>query len=346
MKIVVLAGGWSPERNVSWSSGTLIANALIRKGHRVLLLDSFLGLPEAEGQNAEDFFRTQTMEPPEISKKEPDLQQLRRQAGNPRGYIGPEVLRLCEAADVVYMALHGDMGENGQIQALLDLHGVVYTGTGYIGSLLAMDKDLSKRLLHTQGVLTPEWLYLDMHDERLLEKCRQFGLPLAVKPCSCGSSVGVSLIETWEGLEFAVRQAFSWADHIIVERRIYGRELTAAVLDGEVLPPVEILPQDGFYDYEHKYQTGATTELCPAPIDSAVLQTVRETSKKAFSILRLRDYARFDYILDREDRLWCLEANSLPGMTPNSLLPRMAAEAGIGYENLCDTVVKMAASRK
>ena len=335
-----MAGGWSPERNVSLTSGTLIANALIRKGHRVLLLDAYIGAPKHEKADASELFRDREYEVPGILEKVPDLDELKRSQGNPRSYLGPRVLELCEAADLVYLGLHGGMGENGQIQAVLDSYGIRYTGSGYVGSLLAMHKGLTKQMFKMNGVPTPEGLCLTAENwERMTPKDIRY--PCVVKPASCGSSVGVSMIDTPEELEAAVREAFRWCDEIIIEDRIVGRELTMAVLSGDVLPPVEIIPKTGFYDYKNKYQSGQTEEICPAEVSASVLKDMREVSLKAFRVLHLKDYARFDYILDGQDRLWCLEANTLPGMTPTSLLPRMAQSKGIAYDDLCDMIVRM-----
>lgn len=330
---------------MSLTSGTLIANALIRKGHRVLLLDAYIGDPEAGSKQTKDLFRDCEYEVPRIQEQIPDLERLKRQLGNPRTYLGPNVLRLCEAADLVYLGLHGGMGENGQIQAVLDSYGIRYTGSGYVGSLLAMHKGLTKQMFKMNGIPTPEGICLT-HEGWTGEMLEPIRFPCVVKPASCGSSVGVSMIDTPEELKEAVEEAFRWCDEIIIEDRIIGRELTMAVLNGDVLPPVEIIPKTGFYDYKNKYQTGQTEEICPAQVNDTVLRSLKDISLRAFRVLHLKDYARFDYILDERDRLWCLEANTLPGMTPTSLLPRMAACRGVSYDDLCDLIVHMSMPKK
>jgi len=263
LKIVVLAGGLSPEREVSLTSGSLIANALIENGHRVLLLDVYLGMRTLPAE-IDPLFCSTPIPVHSVSNTVPDLDALRQASGNEEALIGPNVLALCAAADRVFIALHGSMGENGQLQATLDTHGISYTGSGYVGSLLAMDKELSKQLFVAAGVPTPTWATLRVRSgERELPDT--IALPCVVKPCDCGSSVGVSIVETAEELARALDEAARWCDRVIVEKKIVGRELTVGILHGETLPAVEIIPKEGFYDYQNKYQ-GTTEELCPAPI--------------------------------------------------------------------------------
>ena len=340
MKIVVLAGGLSPEREVSLTSGSLIANALIENGHRVLLLDVYEGL-EKLPEDPELLFRTSAYPIHKVREAVPNLDELRARCGNGDALIGKNVLHLCMMADKTFLALHGSMGENGQLQATLDTHGIRYTGSGYLGSAIAMDKDLSKRLLCHAGVNTPDWIYFDAKDGNRADILGKIGLPAVVKPCDCGSSVGVSIVEDEHALYEALDEAAKWGRFVLVEKKITGRELTVGVLGGTALPSVEILPpEDGFYDYKNKYQ-GTTREICPAEIPSEVEADAAAISLRAFEALRLHGYARFDFILDKENRLWCLEANSLPGMTPTSLLPQEAAAAGISYTELCERIVTL-----
>lgn len=337
MKITVLAGGLSPERDVSLTSGSLIANALRKKGHRVLLLDVYEGIRELP-LDPDTLFQSDVTDTYHVSEAVPDLDALRARCGNGDALIGPNVLRLCAMADKVFIALHGSMGENGQLQATLDSHGISYTGSGYVGSLLAMDKDLAKRLFRDAGVPTPDWMYFDMQNDSREDLDRRIGLPCVVKPCDCGSSVGVSIVETKQELDAALAEAARWGNRVLVEKKITGRELTVGILHGKTLPPVEIIPDHGFYDYQNKYQ-GTTREICPAEIPDAVAERAAALTRLGFDALRLGDYARFDFILDENGGLWCLEANSLPGMTPTSLLPQAAAAVGISYEELCEKIV-------
>lgn len=310
----------------------------MENGHRVLLLDVYEGMKDLP-KEMEALFRTTPYELPRIGESVPDLAALKERRGGD-ALIGENVLPLCSAADKVFLALHGAMGENGQLQATLDNYGISYTGSGYVGSLLAMDKDLSKRLFRQEGINTPDWLYFDVKNGKKEEILSRIGLPCVVKPCDCGSSVGVSMVDTEEELERALCEVARWGTHAVVERRIYGRELTVGILEGKALPVVEIIPKEGFYDYKNKYQ-GKTLEVCPAEIAQEIALRAAEASERGFSALRLCGYARFDFLLDGEGELWCLEANTLPGMTPTSLLPQAAAAAGLSYRELCERIVEM-----
>ena len=342
MKITVLAGGLSHEREVSLSSGSLIAGALIRKGHEVCLVDLYTG-KAIDG--AEPAFTRDPIEPYRVSRTVPDLEALKVSTGNGDCRIGAGVPALCHAADAVFVALHGDVGENGQLQAFLDMEGIPYTGSGYAGSLLAMDKDLTKQILTRSGVTNAPWVYCDLSIgvEATADRIeRELGYPVVIKPCSGGSSVGVSMPENRAELTVAIEKAARYEATLMAERRIVGRELTVSYLDGEVLPAVEIIPLTGFYDYENKYQAGQTEEICPAPLTEAEISALESATRRGFEALRLRGYARFDFILDEDGTPWCLEANTLPGMTPTSLLPQAAAAVGIGYDELCEKMILMA----
>lgn len=338
MKIVVLAGGYSPERDVSLSSGSLIANALIERGHRVLLLDVYEGLPSLPA-DTDVLFRSAPYDAYTVPASLPDLDALRARVDNGDALIGRNVLALCRLADKVFLALHGAMGENGQLQATLESYGIPHTGSDYVGSLLAMDKDLSKRLLRDAGLPTPDWTVAT--PETAEDALRELSFPCVVKPLAGGSSVGISMVEDRDELQRALTDAFRWERRVLIEKRITGRELTVAILDGEALPAVEIRPLSGFYDYENKYQ-GTTEEICPAPIASEAAERLSALCKRAFSVLRLRHYARFDVMMDEDGRFFLLEANTLPGMTPTSLLPLSAATAGIPYAELCERLVRLA----
>ena len=212
----------------------------------------------------------------------------------------------------------------------------------YVGSLLAMDKDISKKMFVGAGVNTPEWLYFTAKNSNIALIEEKIGYPCVVKPCSCGSSVGISIVDDRAGLEIALAEAEKYEDNILVEKKIEGRELTVGILDGEVLPVIEIIPTEGFYDYKNKYQAGKTLEICPAPIDDALCAEVGSQTRLAFEALRLSGYARFDFMVDGDGKPWCLEANTLPGMTPTSLLPQMAAANGMDYGKLCLKIVELA----
>lgn len=336
---MVLAGGYSPEREVSLTSGSLIANALMEKGHRVLLLDLYIGMNEI-GAHPTELFSTQPYPVHTISDTVPDLDALKAKYGNGDALIGKNVLALCALADRVFLALHGAIGENGQLQATLDTHGIHYTGSGYLGSALAMDKEISKRLLAQQGIPTPHWLCCNADEDAIPAVETNVGYPCVIKPLACGSSVGVAMAENRAQLKAALLAAAPYGKRVLVETKIIGRELTVGILDGAVLPPVEIIPKTGFYNYTNKYD-GTTEELCPAPIPNEVAARLAELTKQAFDALRLRGYARLDYILDADGTPWCLEANTLPGMTPSSLLPMAARTAGMDYGTLCEKILEI-----
>lgn len=335
MRVIVLAGGYSTERNVSFSSGTLIANALIKNGHEVMLLDLYLGI------NNRDFPAEYTKTPEytyKIQEAEPDLEVLKVESEG-QGMIGEGVLDLCREADVVFLALHGSIGENGQLQALFDLHGINYTGSGYTGCLLAMEKDISKRLMRQSDISTPNWITVFKDKEY---NKNEVPFPCVVKPCSNGSSIGVSFADSEDELSEAIDSAFRYEDKVIVEQKITGREFSVGILDNKVLPIIEIVPKTGFYDYKNKYQKGCTDEICPAKLDGDLTGKIQNEALKVHKILNLGFYSRIDFLLDENNDFYCLEANALPGMTPTSLLPQEALSVGIDYNSLCEMICNSA----
>jgi D-alanine-D-alanine ligase len=345
LNIVVLAGGLSPERDVSLVSGGLIARALAERGHKVLMLDVYEGI-KLEGKPVAGLFTGKPDCDYKVSQTVPDLEEIKRRNKGRCELIGEGVMEVCRAADVVFIALHGGMGENGQLQATFDNFNIKYTGSGYIGSLLAMDKDISKRMLKLGGIPTPGWILYDVKNDRPEKIINEVGLPCVVKPDSCGSSVGVSMVEERSELDAALSFAARYERYLIVERKISGREFSVGVLNGRVLPAIEIIPKSGFYDYKNKYQSGLTEEICPARLTETEVGKLERYTLGVFSNLRLYGYARIDFILDRDGEFWCLEANTLPGMTPMSLLPQEAAAAGISYGELCEMIALQGLERK
>ncbi len=341
MKIAVLAGGLSPERDVSLSSGSLIANALASRGHRVALIDVYLGV---EAENTDSLFTTAANHTHTVPPVEPDLDALKRASGNGDALIGKNVIECCKSADCVFIAMHGGMGENGQLQATLDSFGIKYTGSSYAGCLLSMDKDISKKLMLLAGIPTAKWMLYSVKSDSPEAAEAQIGYPCAIKPCSCGSSIGVSIVRNREEFFAAVKYAAVYEETVMVEKMIVGREFSVGVLGGKVLPPIEIIPKAGFYDYSNKYQSGATEEICPASLTEAQLETISKYTLAVHNTLHLGGYSRTDFILDEAAQdFFCLEANSLPGMTPTSLLPQEAKAVGINYETLCETICRLAA---
>jgi len=347
MKIVVLAGGISPERDVSLCSASLISNALLKKGHEVAFVDVYIGIPE--GTALDKLFVSPESEKTfsyDIPETEPDLNALIAANGNRHDLIGPGVIEICKMADVAFLGLHGGMGENGRLQAVLDSYNIPYTGSSYIGCALAMDKALSKNLFVTNGIPTPEWMLFDPVKNSMSLALEKIGLPCAVKPIGCGSSCGVSLVHSEDEWAGAIEYSTKYEPLCLIEKMISGREFSIGILDGNALPVIEIRPKQGFYDYKNKYQADATEEICPAPLSPAKTKEVQNLALSVHKLLGLGNYSRVDFILsDKDDKFYCLEANSLPGMTPNSLLPQEARAIGISYEDLCEKLVLSACDK-
>ena len=236
---------------------------------------------------------------------------------------------------MVFMALHGEPGENGMVQAMLDMLDIKYTGAGYWGSAVAMDKALTKHILVSRGINTAEGIMLKRGDP-----LSDVPMPCIVKPCSGGSSIGVRRVLDRADVLPAVEEAFKYEDDILIESFVNGREITCGVLGDTALPPAEVIPQGGFYDYAHKYQSGLITEICPAELPAEVTAEVQDISLRVFRALGLEVYARMDFIYDGRD-FYCLEANTLPGMTPTSHLPQEAKAMGISYPELCMRIIEL-----
>ena len=337
MKITVLAGGFSPERDVSLLSGSLIANSLCKSGHRVALVDVFFPY---EGVLTDDAFTTDGNFTYTIPKNPPDLDELRKKVPG-SALVGENVLELCAISDVVFLALHGGMGEDGRIQAILSSMGIPYTGSEFSSCLVAMDKYLSKLLFRAHGVPTADFTLVKNGEMPLA-----VSYPCVVKPCSCGSSVGVSIVQNEEELKSAISLANRYETKILIEDLIVGREFSVGILNGKALPAIEIRPKDGFYDYERKYQSGMTDEICPAELSEKDALRLAESALKAHRALDLGSYSRIDFIREEKTGTFiCLEANTLPGMTPMSLLPQEAAAAGISYDELCLAIATSAMKR-
>lgn len=331
MKIVVLCGGLSNERDVSISSGTGIIRALRSLGHRAVLIDLFLGCDEV----TEEMFTAEERDDAfSVAESAPDLTAVRAMRPD-QGLIGPGVLEACKAADIVFLAMHGEEGENGKLQALLDLYGIRYTGSGYLGSAIAMNKSLTKTLLAQAGIPVPGGVTVHKGQEPYSDP----GFPCVVKPCSGGSSVGTTIVRGPEEYAAALETAFRYEDSVIAEGFISGRELTVGVLDGKAMPVIEIIPKDGFYDYKNKYQPGLTVELCPAPITAEETERVQRLAERVYAALHLEAYGRADFIMAPDGVCYCLEANTLPGMTPTSLIPQMGAAMGMDYAALCQKLI-------
>lgn len=338
MKVVVLAGGTSTERDVSLISGSMIYKALKKNGHQAILLDVYLGY---EGE-IEHIFETEvdwTAQISAISEDKPDLEAIK--AMRPDGdkmFFGPNVLTLCKDADAVFMALHGANGEDGKIQACFELMGIPYTGTDSVSSAMAMDKGITKDIFYANNIPTPAGIRLKIG----AKETRKVPYPCIVKACCGGSSVGVCIARNDEEYEIAKKEAFCYSDEVIVEQYITGREFSVGVMDGKALPVIEIAPKQGFYDYKNKYQAGSTVETCPAQLSDDKTLEMQQIAEHVFRSLRMKNYARMDFMMNGNEEIFCLEANTLPGMTPTSLLPQEAAAVGISFEELCEKILQYA----
>lgn len=332
MRIAVLFGGSSEERDVSIASAAQIIPALRSLGHEVIAIDTATGrLPPAQEQRM--LMSAVATEPPssaQLARLEGTALALASEAEDIRG------------VDVVFLALHGGAGEDGRVQAVLDLAGLAYTGSNHIASATAMDKDLSKRLFRASGVPTADWLMAPASAEEIAHK---LGWPVVVKPNKQGSTVGLSIVRAAAQLSAAIELARRHDDEVMIERFVPGRELTVGILDGEALPVGEIISKGEIFDYEAKYQKGAAREIFPADLAADATREIQRLALAAHHALKLGTYSRIDFRMDPEGRFWCLEANSLPGMTANSLLPQAARAVGIGFPQLCERICR-AAERK
>ncbi|MCI2105907.1 MAG: D-alanine--D-alanine ligase [Intestinimonas sp.] len=341
MKIVVLAGGLSPERMVSLSSGTKITEALRACGHEVALVDLFFGLENWDG-TPEDLYHAPIPDAwRKVGHMAPDLSEVQKsRKWRGKSQFGPGVLELCAGADVAFLALHGSCGEDGRVQAALDLMGVPYTGSGYLGSAIAMDKNLTKQLVRSQtDVHTPRWRVVTYSVEDVERLTGELDLPAVVKPTDNGSSIGVSIAHNRAELRAALKTGLHFGGKVIVEQYVKGREIQVGVLEDRALPSIEIIPKTGFYDYENKYQPGAALEVCPAPVEPEMEQLLEKNALSVHRLLGLSVYSRSDFILTEDGTPWFLEINTLPGMTPTSLVPQEAAAVGVDYPTLCERIL-------
>ena len=343
MKIVVLAVGLSTERDVSFKTGEMVTKALRENGHQVILLDVFMGYSNKEEDLTGIFDRAEavSVKVAAIPETAPDLEKVKAQRKDQSdNFFGPNVIELCRMADIVFMALHGENGENGKIQAAFDLFGIRYTGTGYLGSALAMNKGMAKQLFLENGIPTPRGTSLKRgEDAAKIETCG-IHFPCVVKPCSGGSSIGVSIVHDKAEYEQALKEAFRWENELVIEEYVKGREFSVGVIDFQALPIIEIAPVEGFYDYKNKYKAGSTVETCPAELSEQITKEMQGYAEKVAEVLGLNTYSRTDFLLDAKDHIFCLEANTLPGMTPTSLLPQEAKVTGVDFNQLCEKLIE------
>jgi len=342
MKIIVLAGGTSTEREISIVSGTGAAKAFKSKGYSTFLLDVFSGVSDEEAGRA--FTEEQDIDAAAAAMKAA-TEQVYKEAKTRREFFGPNVIRLCQEADKVFLALHGMNGEDGKVQAAFDLFGIRYSGSGYLGSALAMDKGLTKILFNYFGVSTPKGFVIYKNDLDKTLSGHGLTLPVVVKPLTGGSSVGVAIARTENEYKEALETAFRFENKALVESYIDGREFSIAVVGHEAYPVVEIVVPEGFYDYENKYN-GLTREICPADLPEEKKKEMQQMAVEAADALMISGYSRMDFLMDKEWKIYCIEANTLPGMTPTSLVPQEAKALGISYAELCETLMGFKQEKK
>jgi len=296
MKIGLLLGGDSAERDVSLSSGKSIKKALMSLGHEVVTLDPING----------------------ISKIEDSILSV----------------------DLVFNGLHGGDGENGIIAAQLESLGVVYTGSNEKSSQVCMDKNKSKQIVFENNINTPKWTMENENSFDMLD--RNFDYPLIVKPNDQGSTIGLSIVKRKDQLEEAFTHALQFADSIIFESYIDGREITVPIVGSKAYPVIEIIPSHDFYDYECKYTKGMSQYICPAELRNKLSESIKDLALKIHTILGCRHYSRVDFLLDSKNEPWFLELNTLPGMTETSLLPKSLKADGIKFKEIIRMILNEA----
>lgn len=326
LKVLLLVGGTSPEREVSKSTGKSIYQALQNLDYEIIVMDPAYGINQPF--EVEDYFN------------ENDYAEISNE-----NYLDAINLISSDQINVAFLALHGKFGEDGTIQSLLELKGIKYTGSKVLSSALAMDKIMSKILFEEYNVPTPKSFHFRKGDHTTAEVNRiieqQFGYPAVVKPNDQGSTVGLTICKSSAQLEQAVHDAFEFSDRILVEEYIPGRELTVAVIDNDALPVLEIKPKHGIYDYECKYTSGMSEYIVPAEIPEEVSILMKEIAVRACNSLRCEVYARVDFRLSPDNKIYALEVNTLPGMTSLSLVPKMAKANGISFEELIEKIINL-----
>jgi D-alanine-D-alanine ligase len=333
MRVCVLTGGSSSEREVAFASAAQVVTALRSRGHQVSVADTATGMLDAEAER-----RLLLGDAP---KAPPTPERLVELAGGERDFLLGRLLQqqAVRDADVIFLGLHGGRGEDGTIQHLLELAGLRHTGAGPLGSGLAMDKDVSKRLFLEADVFTAAWLMAPVTAD---EVDVELDWPVVVKPSRQGSTVGLSVVNDRTGLPAAIIEAARHDTEVMVEAFVPGRELTVGVLGDLALAVGEIIPRHALFDYECKYTPGMSQEIFPAILPTAVAEEAQELALRAHQALKLRGYSRVDFRLTSDNELFCLEVNTLPGMTATSLLPQSAAAVGIDFAELCERICQLA----
>jgi D-alanine-D-alanine ligase len=327
MRIAVLFGGTSEERDVSIASAAQVIPALRALGHEVHGVDTATGRLPATAEHGLLANRVAPSPPSSTS-----IAKVRAQAL----HLSPECFDI-QATDVVFLALHGGAGEDGRIQALLDLAGLTYTGSNPISSAAAMDKEFAKRLFRSVNVPTADWRMAPVQATEV-DQC--LGWPVVVKPAKQGSTVGLTVVRSAAGLQSAIQNALAFDNEVMIEKFVPGREFTVGILDQQPLPVGEIFAPGEVFDYRSKYQHGGAREVFPADLPPAESARVQDYALRAHQVLKLGMYSRIDFRRDGAGEFWCLEANALPGLTATSLLPQAARAAGINFPALLDRICK------
>lgn len=326
-KVALLVGGTSPERAVSKMSGKGILQALKNLQYPTIVIDPAYGL--SQPKEVEQFFL------------EKDFTGI-----STRNCIDAINSTMFDDVDIVFSAMHGKWAEDGTIQSLLELRGLKYTGSKVLASALAMDKNMSKVIFRQVGVQTADWFTVQERSfEPLLitdEIKQNFGFPCIIKANDQGSTVGLKIVQDESEVEEGIVIAQQYSSKALIEKYIPGRELTVAVLLNEALPVLEIVPKSGFYDYKHKYTSGMSEYIVPAKIPDDVAKKAQQQAVTAFQALGCEGYARVDFRMNNENQLYCLEVNTLPGMTPTSLVPKAAKAVGISFEELINKILLQA----
>lgn len=336
MKIAVIFGGISTERNVAITGGRSVIEALKGLGHNVMPCDPAFG---------SDFKEKSETLISDMSQFN-DVDEIK--AYNPRNYIDAINSPLFDDVEAAFIVLHGKYGEDGLIQSLLEFRGIPYTGSNVKSSSLSSDKSASKTCFISAGVLTPPWTLVsreEINKEGLAKDIRkQFGKDIVIKPNDQGSTIGLSIIKggNLDEIEKALHLASKYSSDILIEQYIAGRELTVGIVDGDALPIIEIDIEDGFYDYEHKYTKGKTNYICPAVISEDITEFTQSMALAAYSSLGCSGFGRVDFRLDEEGQPYCLEVNSIPGFTSQSLVPMAAKLVGMEFPELCDKLINIA----
>ncbi len=324
MKIVLLAGGSSPEREISLRSGKAIYKALLELDHKVELIDPALGKNQPKSE--EEFFN------PELNKDKISTQN----------YLDAFKLEAFFDVDLVFIALHGKWGEDGTVQSILDLMNVKYTGSGVLASSIGIDKNITKVIVKHYGIKTPNWKLISKKDKQnLYSAVKEVGLPCIFKPNDQGSTIGFSLIQDFDEIETAFEEALKYSDYVLIERYIKGREITVSILGQETLPVIEVKPKHQLYDYECKYTKGMTQYICPAEIEEELTKEIQKQALVAFNACKSEVFGRVDFILDENNIPYFLEINTIPGMTDLSLVPMAAKAIGISFNELIERIIEL-----